>query len=506
MNNFHVHRIKAMKYLNHYNIKAGKRNNAQVLTITSLILITVIILAGCKKFVQVPAPKTSTSAANVYTSDGDATAVLTGIYTNLSNGGSGSPQLISMSEFLGLSADEFSLFNGTSNTSFINYYHNVSNNHNGSVTSDFWSNAYQIIYVTNSAIAGLTNNNSLTPAVAQQLMGEAKFMRAFCYFYLVNLYGDVPLATGTSYTVNAVLPRTSTTLIYQQIVTDLKDAEGLLSDHYIDGSLLNASDERVRPTKWAASALLARTYLYTKDWANAAKEASLVINNNGTYSLSSLSDAFLANSSEAIWQLQPVAYGTNTIDAVAFILPSSGVSGNNPISLSNSLINSFEPNDQRLSNWVGSVIDSTGAIPVTEYYAYKYKVNAYGAPVTEYEMVLRLGEQFLIRAEAEAEQGDVTDAAADLNIIRTRAGLANTTSSTQSTLLTAIQRERRVELFSEWGHRWLDLKRTGTVDAVMSIATPIKGGTWDTRHQLYRIANSEVVHDPQLVQIAGYSE
>jgi hypothetical protein len=495
--------IKKMEHLNQSYKKSGSLNKLKALFILCP-LFAMLIISGCKKFIQIPPPITSTNAANVYTSDGNAAAVLTGIYTNLSNGGAGTPELISMSEFLGLSADEFSLYNGTSNKSYIDYYHNVSDNNNANVTSDFWSNAYQIIYVTNAAIEGLTNNSNLTPGVDKQLLGEAKFMRAFCYFNLVNLYGDVPLATSTTATVNARLSRTPAAQVYQQIVTDLKDAQTLLSDQYLDGTILNATSERTRPTKWAAAALLARVYLYTKDWQDAQTEAGLVISNSGTYSLSSLNGVFLASSSEAIWQLQPVAYGTNTIDAKAFILPSAGVGPNNPISLSTSLINSFESNDQRLSNWVGSVVDSTGAVPVTEYYAYKYKVNAFGAPVTEYEMVLRLGEQFLIRAEAEAESGDLTDASADLNMIRTRAGLPNTTASSQSTLLTAIQNERRVELFSEWGHRWLDLKRTGTVDAVMSVATPIKGGTWDTRHQLYPIANYELVNDPNLKQNPGY--
>ncbi len=478
-------------------------NGSRALFILGPLFVTLFI-QGCKKFIQTPPPITSTNAANVYTTDGDAAAVLTGIYTNLSNGGAGSPELISMSEFLGLSADEFSLSNGTSNKSYLDYYHNVSDNNNANVTSDFWSNAYQIIYVSNAAIAGLTNNSSLTPAVDKQLLGEAKFMRAFCYFYLVNLYGDVPLATTTSATVNARLSRVPMAQVYQQIVADLKDAQTSLSDQYLDGTILNPTSERTRPTKWAAAALLARVYLYTKDWQNAQTEASLVISNNGSYSLSPLNGAFLANSSEAIWQLQPVAYGANTIDAMAFILPSSGVGPNNPISLSNSLINNFESNDQRLSNWVGSVVDSTGTVPVTEYYANKYKVNTFGAPVTEYEMVLRLGEQYLIRAEAKAESGDLPGASADLNMIRNRAGLPNTTAATQSTLLTAIQNERRVELFSEWGHRWLDLKRTGTVDAVMSVATPIKGGAWITSHQLYPIANYELVNDPNLTQNPGY--
>jgi hypothetical protein len=492
-----------MKYSNQLYKRTSQINCLKILFPLGIFLV-VIMTSGCNKFVQVPAPTTSINADNVYSSDPVAASVLTGIYTKLANGGATTPQLLSISIFLGLSADEFSLSNTTSNTSFINYYQNASDNNTSAISSDFWTNSYQVIFVTNAAIAGLTNNTNLTPAVDQQLLGEAKFMRAFCYFYLVNLYGDVPLVTTTSYAANSVLLRTPKAQVYQQIISDLKDAESLLSDHYIDGTILAASTERVRPTKWAASALLARTYLYTNDWANAAKEASLVIGNTGTYSLSALGSVFLKNSSEAIWQLQPVQSGKNTVDAPLLIVPATGLSSSNPISLGSSLLSSFAPGDKRLSNWVSSVTYNVGTTPTTTYFAYKYKVSTFGAAVTEYQMVLRLGEQYLIRAEAEAQQGDLTDAATDLNMIRTRAGLPNTTSTTQPTLLTAIQNERRVELFSEWGHRWLDLKRTGTVDAVMNIATPLKGGTWDTRHQLYPISNYELINDQNLVQNPGY--
>ena len=486
-----------MKYLSQLSKTGHIKNDIRV-----LFLLTVCLLAGCKKFVEVPDPITSTSYSSVYTSDAVATSVLTGIYTNLANEAAGSPQLLSISVYGGLSADEFSLINNAGNISYRNYYHNISDNRSATSSTDFWSDSYQYIYVANSAIGALTNNTSLTPAVNKQLMGEAKFMRAFCYFYLVNLYGDVPLVTGISPTINASLPRVPQAQIYQLILTDLKDAESLLSDKYLDGTVLNESAERVRPTKWAASALLARTYLYLKDWANAQKEASLVISNNAVFSLTDLNSVFLKNSQEAIWQLQPVAYGMNTIEGPAFILPSTGVGPNYPITLGSSLFNSFEPGDERLSNWVGSLIpDGTQE---TYYYPYKYKINTYGAAVGEYEMVLRLGEQYLIRAEAEAELGDLSSAAADLNSIRNRAGLSNTTSITQSTLLTAIQQERRVELFSEWGHRWLDLKRTGTIDAAMSTAAPLKGGTWDTRHQLYPISNYELLNNRNLVQNPGY--
>lgn len=463
-----------------------------------------ILNTSCKKFVQVPTPITSLNSANVYKSDATASAVLTGIYTKISSTGVSSG-LSSTSVYCGLSADEFTLYNPASEPGYVPFYQNSLTNAN-LAGGDFWV-LYQTLYIANSAVEGLTNNNSLTPAVDQQLHGEAKFIRAFCYFYLVNLYGDVPLITGTDYKSNELMSRTPKALVYQQIITDLKEAQSLLSDQYLDGTLLNPTSERVRPTKWAATALLARTYLYTGDWADAVTEANLVIGNSNTYSLSALNSVYLKNSSEAIWELQPVNSRQNTPDGLFFILPVSGPNLNKPIYLNSDLINSFESGDQRLTNWVGKVTATSGGVSTNYYYPYKYKVNVPGAPVTEYEIVLRLAEQFLIRAEAEAQgTGTGTSGAVnDLNVVRNRAGLPNYAGPLdKASLLTAILHERQIELFSEWGHRWLDLKRTGNVDAVMSIATPKKGGSWQTNKQLYPLPQADLQNDHNLTQNMGY--
>jgi hypothetical protein len=86
-----------------------------------------------------------------------------------------------------------------------------------------------------------------------------------------------------------------------------------------------------------------------------------------------------------------------------------------------------------------------------------------------------------------------------------RAGLSAITAVNLQTMLSIIEHERQVELFSEWGHRWLDLKRTGRVNQVMSLITPQKGGNWNTNWQLYPIPLSEMQADPNLKpQNAGY--
>jgi len=357
-------------------------------------------------------------------------------------------------------------------------------------------------------IEGVSKSTTLTPAVSQQLLGEAKFMRAYCYFFLVNMYGDVPLVTGTDYTVNRLLARTPKADVYRQMIGDLKDAQNLLNSNYPDGSLLSTTTDRVRPTKWAATALLARVYLYNSDWTNAEAQSTILINNTALFNLVPLNEVFLKNSNEAIWQLQPVNIGENTRDARVFILPPTGPGfglapfgyGEFPASLSPQQMASFEPGDQRRVNWV----DSVNANNTTYYFPYKYKVNGLNAPVTEYQMQLRLGEQYLIRAEARAQQGNITAAQEDLNAIRSRAGLPPTTAGDQPSILTAILHERQVELFTEGGHRWFDLKRTGNVDQVMSVVCPLKGGTWASYKQYFPVPVGDVEHDPNIVQNPGY--
>ena len=123
-------------------------------------------------------------------------------------------------------------------------------------------------------------------------------------------------------------------------------------------------------------------------------------------------------------------------------------------------------------------------------------------------MVLRLGEQYLIRAEARAMLGNIGGAQADLNAIRNRAGLANYSGATdQTSLLSALLTERRHELLCEWGHRWFDLKRTHNIDAVMTSLMLIKSNgatTWQSYKQVYPIPIEALNSSPNLIQNNGY--
>lgn len=475
--------------------------------LTGCFLLLILVMSGCKKFIEVPSPVTTVNSGNVYTADNTAISVLTAIYIEMSSNYDGQSGITSMSLFPELSADNLVVNLNLNSSPLSFYYQNNLSSTNPFATPDYWRPFYQFIYQTNAAIEGLSSSTSLTPSVKDHLLGEAKFMRAFFYFYLVNLYGDVPLVLSTDYKTNSTLSRAGKSLVYEQIVKDLKDAQELLSADYKDVTLLNTTTERIRPNKAAATALLARVYLFTKDYVNAEIQSSSLIDHNPNYTLIELKDVFLKNSKETIWSLQPVLTNRNTWEAQLFLLPSTGPNDQFPVSLSDQLITSFENNDQRLNTWTGNVL----AGGKKYYYASKYKAGAATTIVSEYGVVLRLAEQYLIRADARAELGKLVgsnSASSDLNAIRDRAGLLPTPATTKQDLLDAILHERQTELFTEWGHRWFDLKRTGKIDEVMNLVCPTKGVgvIWQPYKALYPIPQSEINLNPGMTgqQNPGY--
>jgi hypothetical protein len=469
-----------------------------------LIALFVLLTFGtsCKKFVQVTAPPTAISSGTVYQNDLSSAAVLTSIYNKMMTNGQMSSGSQSISTLTGLAADELDNYSTTSPLFSTCYTNSLK-----SSLVYFWTELYQRIYTANAALEGMAKSDAISPAEKQQLTGEAKFIRAFFHFYATNLYGNVPLVTTTNYQTNTTISRSDPKQVYRQIIADLTDAQSLLGNNFLTPTGGASTPERVRPNKGAAEALLSRVYLYQNMWDSAEVEATLVINNTSTYGLvKNLDSVFLANSTEAIWQLQPVQPGYNTFDAYNFVLTSQPGVSRTPVALSKNLLNVFEPGDNRNSHWTGNITSSSKKY----YYPYKYKVYLFNAnqAVTEYVMVLRLAEQYLIRAEARAWKGNLQGAIDDLNIIRNRAGLPNTTAtSSQSDVLSAIYHERQVELFTEWGHRWFDLKRTGNITAVMTTVTPQKSNgsnSWNTNWTVFPIPASETKINPNLGQNQGY--
>ncbi|HWK04513.1 MAG TPA: RagB/SusD family nutrient uptake outer membrane protein [Puia sp.] len=457
------------------------------------LAILCIVFARCKKLVTIPEPVNTITTSETFSTVANANSALIGIYNDISigyNGGNFDFGNGFITVNCGLSSDELNYFIQDPPT--LQFQYNSLQAINPYVNGYLWYPIYFDIYLANTAVEGLQASTGISDSLRKQLTGEAKFLRAFCYFYATNLFGDIPLPLASDWNKTETLTRSSQNLIYNQIKVDLVDAASLLAtDYSVSGG------ERIRANKWAATALLARTNLYIKDWPNAEAQATLVINNSAQYSLDTLNGVFLANSSEAILQLQTNTSFTQyaTLEGNAIIPP---LSKQPSYYCTPQLLASFEPGDRRMLDW----IDSTIYAGTTYYYPFKYKVRVGTAGNTvEYYMLLRLAEQFLIRAEARAQQNNTLGAIADLNVIRERAGLADLpTTLDQPQTLAAVAQERRIELFAEWGHRWLDLKRTNMASQVLK---PIKI-QWTSTAQLYPIPESEIQINPRLSQNAGY--
>jgi hypothetical protein len=439
---------------------------------------------ACKKIIQVDLPVNRMVSDKVFENDGTAAATVINLYSRLvSNGGLGSN---SVTYLAALSADEITVEKGVED---LQFYRNQLQATNSKI-SLLWAGGYDGIGFANTIIEGLRKSQTLTEDLKKQLLGEALFIRAFQHFYQVNLFGDIPYVTTTDYEVSGLIKRMPIVDVYDKIVADLVEAKTLLPGNY-----LHAKQERVRVNKWVATAFLARIYLYEKDWVHAEEQASSIIKETALYSLvNNLDSVFLKNSTEAIWQLIPAQSHKYTDEGVLFNQP--GVPKENVPVMYAGLYDAFENGDKRKQQWVGekTVGSQTWKFP------FKYKKTSPDTIGNEYSMVLRLAEQYLVRAEARAQQNKLTGAASDLNVVRNRAGLDPTGATDQTALLGAIERERRVELFTEWGDRWLNLKRT---DHAANVLSGIKPG-WGNTDALYPIPYTELTLNPNMEPNPGY--
>lgn len=477
-----------------------------------LLSLSILICTSCKKLLTVPPPKNQVTAGQVFSSNIQASSAMAGLYVNLIGISAGTENFSnSLTSRLGaLSSDELvTIFLGL-NAGPALFNTNKLSAEGAAETLSVWTSLYATIYSANAIIDGITASRSsaLTDSVRTHLTAEAKCIRAFCYFYLVNFFGDVPLVLVAEPLQVAGMSRTPVQKVYEQMIKDLKDAQSALPSDYAV-----SKGKRIRVNKWAATALLARVYLFVRDYTSAAAEAGKVINNAELYKLSTdLNTVFSTTSQEAIWQL-----AQNTTDGLCgnatmegYTLLPFGTAGV-AYYLSDQLLAAFEPGDLRREKWVDSIRFSlTGPPDQLYFYPYKYKTGqvnlVIGGTATEYYMLLRLAEQYLIRAEAKANgaPGGAAAAVADLNILRHRSGLPDLPGSLQdAALLDAVAKEWQTEMFTEWGHRWFNLKRTGKAKEVLS-AISIKQ-PWDGDHQfLYPIPMESITNGSGMIQNPGY--
>jgi hypothetical protein len=459
-------------------------------TVKQLLLITAICCcsSSCNTILNVDNPTDKIVGDDLFNDKDSAESAVLGIYATIS--GTSNIFTGAITQYPAIYGDEATYTGQTVST--MEFYQGTISTTNSFMETNFWGTTYRLIYQINTCLEKLNGSKALPLATKNQLSGECKFLRAFIYFHMIQLFGEVPLITGTDYRANENIGRTDMILIKELIEADLRSAKELLPAVY-------PGNEKVRANRWAAAALLARYYLYQQKWAKAEDEASEIIN-TGQYRLTEPNSVFLANSTEAIFQILPVLPGYNTMEGNTFV-PAESVRPS--YALTTSLINDFEVNDKRWLSWVKSKeINGT-----TYYYPFKYKKKidfSANFSLTEYNMILRLSEVLLIRAECRVFTNLLPGAVADLDSIRQRAGLPliSVTYPDISGIKLAekILHERRIEFFIECGHRWFDLKRTGK--AYTTLLT-IKPG-WKVENGLWPIPQAQIALNPNLYQNPGY--
>ncbi|NEU07383.1 RagB/SusD family nutrient uptake outer membrane protein [Flavihumibacter sp. R14] len=357
---------------------------------------------------------------------------------------------------------------------------------NGNAAND-WAAAYNAINICNNVEASI---DVVEPDVKDQILGEARFIRAITYFELIRFYAQpwtggpgaantqlgVPLViTPTTSGENLDVSRNTVSEVYAQIITDLTSAESLLNETMPDG----------RATKYAAAAFLSRIYLAQGDWQNAAATADRVIT-SAKYSLvPEIGQAFNnpANSVEDVFAIQQNAQsnaGTTNSGIVTFYASLPGI-GRGDIDISDNHLLIYEAGDARKDLFYVGTGDKPGSLRSSKW-------------VERFAIIpiVRLGEMYLTRAEANFRNGQSIGATPsdDVNFIRARSHLAPITINSIDQVLL----ERRRELAFE-GDSYNLVKRT---------QQNVGGRPYNDPKLIYPIPQFELDANPNLVQNPGY--
>jgi len=439
-------------------------------------VLSLVTLASCKKFLEVQ-PKDSVSDSQTIVDRASAETAVRGIYRALSADNYYGVNFVSIGY---LSGDNIQW---TGSQSIVQQFidHNVKADN--ATVSGIWLAIYTTINRANYVIAKLpgVTDATLTTAERNQLLGEAYFIRALCYFDLARTWGGVQIVTTP--TISATdkngIKRSTVEQTYAQVLSDLNAAEPLLP--------LPTAQNPVRANKETVYALKARYYLYQKDWVNAENYAALVLGDTQNYSLLKPYSAWFANNvvgtKESVFELAYSATYTNGHRGQWQPPANSGTRQWAPNAAFLALVN-----DAAIGGNRSALVAKTSA---GLWYGNLY----YRSPATDPAYIIRIAEEYLIRSEARAQLNKLDDARVDLNAVRDRAGLTATTAVSQADVLLAIENERRIEFALE-GHRWFDLVRTGRAAAVL--------GVTDIKKNILPIPVDQLNVDPALTQNPGY--
>lgn len=365
---------------------------------------------------------------------------------------------------------------------------------NGAVQG-LWAGVYRTIYVANFVLTKLPQVSGVPQRTRDQVMAEARFMRAWASFIGAYSFGDIPRVRTIDRATNSNVSRTAKADILAAVKVDYDS-----SYTYLPSVASGSTDVTTNATylnKINCQAAMARYYLYMKNWAEAERLATAVIG-SGVYTLqTNYSDIVLRDfTAESILEV-----GYNLTDD-----PGTGT-----FSLNNLFVSRREviPSNQVVAALTSAESGTRSA--TIGFNVQNLRGNDNGWTVLKYGtasednnniVFMRLAEMYLIRAEARAQQGKLTGASgaiADLNVLRTRAKAPAVSVTAQADVLLAVERERVYELAFE-GQRWYDLVRTGRAQAVMSAFSP----NWNVRYELWPVPQTEIQQNPNLTQNPGY--
>jgi hypothetical protein len=453
-------------------------------TIHTMIGFVILILSliSCEKLVEVDIPENQMPVGQVFENVQTADAALAGLYAGIRDqspvAGDNSGAL------LGAYTDDLDFYSTANTNGVYDIYRNLHIATNIDIYS-YWSESYQQIYLANSIIQGVENSASLSGPDKNRLKGEALLMRSLIIFYLGQVFGDIPYPTETNYTVNQSLPKTPATDVGNKLENDLTTAIDLLKDEY-------RNTERIYPNRKTAHLMLAKVYMTMHRWSEAESLLKNIVQSPLYQFQTDITKVFIKSGSHILWQLKPKNPGDPTLENQTFYF-----SGAAPYSyaLTQNLISSFPGTDLRKQSWMASV--SVG--PNTWYRADKYKNGINNN--TEYSIVFRLEEVYLLLAEAFTQQNKISEALPFINATRQRAGLSALTGGiTKEALLNEILLEDRREFFTEMGHRFLDLKRFGRLNDLTAVKP-----NWKDFHRLWPLPQQDVLLNPNLnPQNPGY--
>jgi len=448
----------------------------------AVLLLILVTVTACEGFIDEDLPKDLVSEEMTFNNERMATAALTNIYTLMRNNGFLSGNRDGISYLMGCYADELEVLS-EQESGYRHFFQGSVLSNNQSVRN-LWNNSYSQIYAANNVIEGLTASTGISVEVENQLLGEALAIRGILHFYLTQTFGNIPYVTSTDYNVNRHVGKTAAGDVMQLVREDLLKAEQLLTPSY-------PSAEKVRISQLVVQAFLARVNLYDKNWPAAKNYAELVID-AGIYECDALDKVFLKGSKSAIWQFKTAVEGVNTLEGAAHIFVALPVPNARLYPI---LLDEFDLDDQRKVHWVKQV----GTDPQNTH-AFKYRQRAATAATLEYSVIMRIEEMYLIVAEAAAEMGDLETCSSSLHVLRSRAGLSLLNFTDRQSAVDAVLKERRLELFCEFGHRFYDLKRTDRLQYLSSVKQ-----NWQQHFNILPLPENELLLNPNLLpQNSGY--